>query len=106
MSAVLALKDFSGVIEVTPLAYELKKHALASARPIHKVETPEEQLAAVAALRELKEIRQGMEATRKSVKAPVLDLGRKIDATAQDFMEECYKQEGRIQGLVNHFQRK
>ncbi len=106
MSAALVLKDFNGVIEVTPDAYQLKKHALAVARPIHKVETGEEQLAAVAALRELKEIRHGMEATRKAVKAPVLDLGRRIDATAQDFLEDCYKQEGRIQGLINHYQRK
>jgi hypothetical protein len=47
-----------------------------------------------------------MEATRKAVKAPVLDLGRKIDNTANDFMEECDREEGRLSGLINHFQRK
>jgi hypothetical protein len=47
-----------------------------------------------------------METSRKAVKAPVLELGRKIDAIAATFLEECSKQEGRLQGLINHYQRK
>ena len=106
MDAPIVLKDFRGVIEVTPGAHELKRNALAAARPIRRVETAEQQLTAVAALRQLKEIRTGMEATRKAVKAPVLELGRKIDTAAADFMEDCDKEEGRLSGLINHFQRK
>jgi hypothetical protein len=102
----LVLKDFSGVPEITPDAYAIRKDALDAARPVAKVTTPEEQEVAVAALRKLKEVRQGMEASRKAVKAPVLELGRKIDAIAHDFLTECDKQEGRLQGMINHYQRK
>lgn len=102
----LVLKDFSGTIEITADAWELKKKALAAAKPIAKVETPLQQQGAVEALRLLKEIRSGMEATRKAVKAPVLQLGRKIDETAYNFMAEIEKQYGRLSGLINHYQRK
>lgn len=105
-SAAIILKDFSGFPEITPGAYELKKNALAKAAPIVKVETEQEQMAAVAALKDLKDIRTGMEATRKAVKAPVLALSKKIDSTAETFTAETDKEELRLQGLINHFQRK
>lgn len=106
MDAPLVLKEFAGVPEITPDAYQLRKEAIDAARPIARVETPEQQVSAIAALRLLKEIRTGMETSRKAVKAPVLDLGRKIDAIAATFLDDCLKQEGRIQGLINHYQRK
>jgi len=102
----LVLKDFSGQIEVTPTALKLKQEALAAARPIARVETPEQQVTAVAALKLLKELRGGMETTRQAVKRPVLDLGRKIDNIARGFMEDVEKQYGRLSGLINHYQRK
>lgn len=105
-SAALVLKNFGGVPEITPSAQELKVQALALARPIAKVENEAEQAIAIDALQALKAIRTGMEATRKSVKAPVLELGRQIDSIASDFLDDCSKQEGRLQGLINHFQRK
>jgi hypothetical protein len=105
-SAPLVLREFSGVPEITQDAYQLRNEALEGARPIARVENAEQQLAAVNALRRLKEIRTGMEASRRAVKAPVLELGRKIDAIASRFLEDCHKQEGRIQGLINHYQRK
>jgi len=106
MNAPLVLRDFQGVIEVTPDAQELKSKAIAAAKPITKVESPAEQLVAVAALRDLKAIRTGMEATRKSVKAPVIDLGRRIDNIAYGFLQECDREEARLQGLIAHYQRK
>lgn len=102
----LILKNFGGVPEITPSAQELKVQALALARPIAKVENETEQAIAIDALQALKAIRTGMEATRKSVKAPVLELGRQIDSIASDFLDDCSKQEGRLQGLINHFQKK
>src|SRR6266478_1687544 len=104
--APLVLREFSGSIEVTESAKELKSKALTAAKPIKKVETVNEQQVAVEALRDLKAIRTGIESARKSVKAPVLELGRKIDALASDFLQECYREEMRLQGLVNHYQRK
>ncbi len=106
MNAPLVLKDFNGVIEITSDAYELKRSALAKAKPIARVETPEQQLIAVEALRELKAVRAGMETTRKSVKAPVLQLGREIDEKAHDFMVEIDKQYMRLIGMISHYQKK
>jgi hypothetical protein len=35
-----------------------------------------------------------------------LALGRKIDDIAEAFLEQAGKQEGRLQGMINHYQRK
>lgn len=101
----LVLKDFRGAPEITADAYELKRSALKAASKIARVETPEQQLEAVEALRQVREVLKGMEATRKAVKAPVLDLGKKIDNLAHVFTADIEKQQGRIQGLINHFQK-
>lgn len=105
-SSFLTLRNFSGVPEITPDAYALKKAAIELALPIKKVETEDEQALAVAVLKEFKSIRTGIEATRKSVKAPVIELGKKIDSIASMFMEDANREEQRLQGLINHYQRK
>lgn len=104
-SSLLALRNFGGVPEIIPSAVELKKEALALSVPIKKVETEQEQALAVNALTALKAITRGMEATRKAVKAPVLDLGRKIDAVASEFTSDVDREEMRISGMVNHYQK-
>lgn len=104
-STLLALRDFGGVPEIIPSAVELKKEALSLSVPIKNVETEQEQALAVNALTALKAITRGMEATRKAVKAPVLDLGKKIDKVAADFIQEVDREEMRITGMVNHYQR-
>lgn len=104
-SSLLALRDFGGVPEISPDAQELKKQALALSIPITKVETEQEQALAVNALQALKAITRGMEATRKSVKAPVLELGKKIDAVAAEFVTEVDHEEMRVSGHINHYQK-
>lgn len=105
-SSALILKDTTlGVPVIAPSALELKRVALATAKPIKRVTNPEEQSAAVTALKELKSIRSGMETTRRLVKAPVLELGKKIDEAAHNFMEALDGEELRVQGLINHYQR-
>lgn len=106
MNEPIVLKDFGGVPEITQDAFSLRMAALKAASTVGRVETDEQQKAAVEALRLLKELRNGMETSRKAVKAPVLALGRKIDEIASDFLEQASKQEGRLQGLINHYQRK
>src|SRR5260370_1360408 len=106
MSELLVVKDFGGVPEIMPSAFELRDLALKLANKIRNVTNDDEQRVAVEALRALKMIRSGMESTRKAVKSPVLDLGKRIDAIAHEFLADCDKQEGRLQGMINHFQRK
>lgn len=102
----IVLRNFSGVPEITHDAHALRASALKAAATVARVETEQQQATAVEALRLLKELRNGMELSRKAVKAPVLALGRKIDEIAADFLEQSNKQEGRLQGLINHYQRK
>ncbi len=107
MSETLVLKQTTlGAPEITPEAFALRNQAIERARPIQSVTNNQEQAAAVEALRDLKAIRTGIETTRKSVKAPVLELGKKIDNVAADFVEDVLKHEGRLSGMINHFQRK
>lgn len=101
----LVLKGFGGVPEITPDAFTLKKDAIEASKKIKRVTTEEEQQVAVVAMRALKGIRTGMETTRKAVKAPVIELGKKIDTVAADFMQEPDKEEARLQGLINHYQK-
>lgn len=101
----LILKNFSGFPEITPDARSLKEEAIKLSTPITKVETDGELSLAVNALQALKAISKGMEATRKAVKAPVLELGKKIDSVAADFLTDSDREEMRLTGLINHFQR-
>lgn len=101
----IVLKNFSGVPEIAPGAYELKREALAAAQAVSKVDNPEQQLTAVQALQKLKEVRDGIEKSRKLVKAPVLDLGRKIDSIAHEFAKEVDKQYMRLTGTIAHYQK-
>lgn len=104
-SSLLALRGFGGVPEISSDAIALKRQALELSRPITKVGDEREQALAVNALQALKAITRGMEATRKAVKAPVLELGKKIDSVASDFITEVDREEMRISGHINHYQR-
>lgn len=106
MNAPIVLKNFGGVPEITADAFTLKREAIDAARPIARVENPEQQLAAVAALQKLKDVRGGMESTRKTVKAPVLALGRKIDEIAHGFIADVDRQYMRLTGMISHYQKK
>jgi hypothetical protein len=103
--STLVLKDFSGVPEITEEAYALRNRALKLAQTIFRVTNEIEQSAAVLALQELKTLRVGIEQSRKLVKAPVIDLGKRIDAIASDFLSEPVKLEGKLGGMINHFQK-
>lgn len=105
-SSPLVLRNFSGSPEITSEAQALKTQAIALAVPIKKVETEGEQSLAVTALQALKAISKGMESTRKAVKAPVLELGKRIDCIAAEFLLDSDREEMRLQGLINHYQRK
>lgn len=55
--------------------------------------------------RALQGIIKGVEKTRTEVKAPVLDLGKKIDSTAKDFLAPVQVEFERVSGLINRYQR-
>lgn len=83
----IAVRGVSSVqVEIAAEAYARRKEVLDTAgfapKAITCADTRQEVADALAAVnRLLKEVESG----RKEVKAPVLDLGRKIDATAEEF---------------------
>lgn len=102
----LVLKNFSGLPEIIPSFWEAKRFALDAAAKITSVTSESELHIAVDALRALRELSKGMENGRKFAKAPILELGKKIDSTASVALVGVEKAENLITGLINHFQRK
>lgn len=86
-------------------AIQAKNDALALAAPIKSVTTLQEQQDAIAAASMMKGLTRDMEKTRKEVKQPVLDAGRKIDATAEVYAKELDAEVKRIEKLAADFQR-
>jgi hypothetical protein len=95
--------DGSAVI-VDQSAVAIREEALTIAAGIGLVRNPAENEAATEALRRLGAVRKTTEATRKELKEPLLDLGRKIDATAKDFLAEVDAEETRIKRITADYQ--
>jgi len=77
-------------------AIELKKSLLALSAPILSVTSTEDLDAARVVVKELAAFRVQLEKSRKAVKEPVIELGRKIDEAAEKFGEDCAREEKRI----------
>ncbi len=87
-------------IAITPHAELAKKEALESAAIILKVENDMQQQMAADARVSLKRVLKQVEASRKDVKAPVLEMGKAIDRLAANFSDELQAQDARIESLI------
>ena len=85
-------------------AYPRRDKVVAASAGIISIVDPVEQAAAVAALRALKTISKEVEASRKAAKAPVLDLGKRVDAIAEQFIEPVIAEESRLTKLLTDFE--
>jgi hypothetical protein len=88
---------------VTPQAVALKEAALEVAALIGKVDDAASNANAAAAQGELTKIIRMAEVARKAAKAPVLELGKAIDATMEAFTADLKQDEWRISKLVGDF---
>lgn len=86
-------------------AGERKEKALEIARQIPLTIEAGNQIAAVEAVREMKRLTNVVETVRKNVKAPVIDLGKKIDTLAENYCTELNNEIRRIERGVAEFQR-
>lgn len=103
MSA-LVVKNFGEVVlSVTAEATLLHARAIEKAGKITAVTTAEEQATAVEAIAELRGLVKKMDASHKEVKSPVLDLGRKIDATKNEYNAELDAEAKRVNDMVQGF---
>lgn len=94
----------STVISLNPQADAAKAQLLRSAALIDRVTDANEQATAVTLGRSLRAALAGAEASRVAVKAPVLNLGKQIDAIAKSYCAELEVEASRIGRLVAGFQ--
>lgn len=81
-----------------------KENALATATLVHKVTSPSQEKLAADTMRDLKAVERTVEDARKTVKAPILEIGRKIDSAASVFILEVQGEHHRIRRLVENYQ--
>lgn len=102
--AIIIRNDTERSITFPPQAHELKRVALEQSALIGKVETPEENEIAFKAQSTLADIRKLVEKARVAAKEPVLEFGKRIDATVKKFVEEVTAEEWRVSQLIGDFQ--
>ena len=102
--AIIIRDDAKLSVSFSEQALALKAKALEIGALVGKVTDAMEQNKAVEAQTELQKILSLAEKARKACKAPVLDFGRKIDATAEAFISELKEEMLRISQLVADFQ--
>jgi hypothetical protein len=92
-------------IAITPEAEQQKATILTAARAVTAVTDAASCLLAQSRLRSLGSVRTAVESSRKQVKAPVLELGKRIDGIAADFVADVIEEETRLSGLVAEYAR-
>lgn len=106
MSA-LALTNFQAVkITINTAAELAKQQALDGAKSIVEITDAASQQAGVDALARCKRFTKRLENDRTEVKAPVLKLGKDIDAMANKFAEEVETEAIRLNALIKDYVRK
>jgi len=99
---ILTRKDFEILTAESALA--LREEVLACANLIWAVTNKATHDTAIQAQQDIKALLDATEKSRVALKAPVLKLGRDIDATAAGFAEELQKAYARIDRLVCEWQ--
>lgn len=101
----LVLRNASTVaVELLPAAVHERDVYIAAAKSITRIATAQQQQEAVTAVANLRKLTKAVESGRTSAKAPVLDIGRKIDAMAKDFTRPAEVEAERVLKLVNEYQ--
>lgn len=91
-------------IELTPAAFEARRVALTASGNVKAIASVEDLDAAAAALTQIKSITRSVEDSRKEVKAPVLDVGRRIDSVAKDYLTPLEAEAKRLSAMVGTYQ--
>ena len=104
-TTALAILGDGYQITITPEAERQKATILIAARAVVAVTDTDSCDIAQSRLRSLASVRNAVEISRKIVKAPVIDLGKKIDGIAADFVADVVAEEARLSGLVTEYAR-
>lgn len=104
-TTALAILGDGYQIQITPEAEKQKATILTAARAVVAVTDADSCDIAQSRLRSLASVRTAVESSRKIVKAPVIDLGKRIDGIAADFVADVVAEEARLSGLVTEYAR-
>lgn len=104
-TTALAILGDGYQIQITPEAEKQKATILTAARAVVAVTDADSFDIAQSRLRSLASVRTAVESSRKIVKAPVIDLGKRIDGIAADFVADVVAEESRLSGLVTEYAR-
>jgi len=91
-------------IELSPAAFNARQVALARASQVTEILSVTDLDDAAAALTTIKSLSRSVEASRKEVKAPVIEVGKRIDAIANEFQEPLANESNRLSILVGSYQ--
>lgn len=101
----LELRNVGSVeIAIAPSARSIRDEAVVAAGWIATVASQAQFAAAAEALKGLRSVAKAVESSRSAVKAPVLDIGKKIDATAKAFVAEVEHEITRLTGLMTQWE--
>lgn len=104
MNALQIRNTESVSIQIVPAAFTMRQDVLDDSATIIAVTTPANQKAAVDAARAIASLIKAVETSRKEAKAPVLDLGQRIDATAKEFIKDVLAEEARLKRLLTDYE--
>jgi hypothetical protein len=104
-TTALAILGDGYQIAITPEAEQQKRTILEAARRVVAVTDQDTCDLAQSRLRSLGSVRTAVESSRKQVKAPVLELGKRIDGIAAEFVADVITEETRLSGLVAEYAR-
>ena len=90
-------------LEVAPDVIEQKAELIKHSALIVTVNDAASSAAAGNQIKKLAAMRNLVEGSRKTVKAPVLDVGRQIDALASDFQTDLTAEEARLKKLQGDY---
>ncbi len=104
MKAITLSKLSDVQVSLAPDAIAQRDAAIASAQKITAVADNATQDECAERLRSLKQLIKLTEDSRQEVKAPVLDLGRKIDTFAREFIGKAEAEAQRLTKLLSAYQ--
>jgi len=94
----------SGEKSIDPKAADDQDEAIESAHPVVTIRTQNQAVAGADALRGLRAITKAVESSRTTAKAPVLELGRRIDGAAKEFNASAEAEIARITAMLTAYE--
>lgn len=105
MNEIITVKNIAGAeVSIESGALAVRDELVGKAAQITAVDNRAEAGLAASVLKEISENLKEMEAARKTVKAPVIALGKRIDNLASEFATPLSREKSRLSVMIGAFQ--